>query len=441
MVNYQGKKVVIIGLGQTGLSCIYFFLSRQVVPRIIDTRIFPPGKDKLSPEIMCHSGSWNSEWLMEADLIVVSPGISISTPELKVAADKGIEIIGDIELFCRETNKLIVAITGSNGKSTVTALVGKMAKAANLKVAIGGNIGIPALTLLEKDYDLYILELSSFQLEITSSLKFEVATILNVTENHMDRYPSGVKQYRSSKLRIYSNAKICIVNEEDSQTWPLLDRDARCISFGINKGDYQLNTFYKEIQLKGESLIKTSEIGLVGQHNYLNGMAALALADAINIPRKASLSELTQYKGLPHRCQLVYHHLGIQWVNDSKSTNIASTKAVLKSLQISGTIYLLLGGDGKSADFSSLKPYVSKKNIKLSCFGRDGYKLAQLKKNSLLLDTMEQCLRVIAPKLKTGDMVLLSPACSSFDQFRNFEHRGEKFTELAKELGQCLYLI
>ncbi|HGJ5875570.1 MAG TPA: UDP-N-acetylmuramoyl-L-alanine--D-glutamate ligase [Arsenophonus sp.] len=437
MANYQGKKVLIVGLGQTGLSCVDFFLSRQVVPRVIDTQLTPPGKDKLPAQVVCQCGSWNSEWLMTADLIVVSPGISLATPELKKAADKGIEVVGDIELFCRETDKPLVVITGSNGKSTVTALVGEMTKAANWQVGIGGNIGTPALTLLDKEYDLYVLELSSFQLETTISLKAAVATILNVTADHIDRYPLGLQQYRAAKLRIYDSAKVCIINEQDLQTWPLHGRDARCVSFGINSGDYQLNTDCQELQIKGQPIINTTEIRLVGQHNYVNGLTALALADAVNIPRKASLAALTQYIGLPHRCQLVHEQRGIQWVNDSKATNVGSTEAALKGLQVAGTLYLLLGGEGKSADFSPLKPYIAAKNIRLCCFGRDGHQLAQLKPDSLLLDTMEQCLRVITPELKAGDMVLLSPACASFDQFRNFEQRGDKFTQLAKELGRC----
>ncbi|MDR5615674.1 Mur ligase family protein, partial [Arsenophonus sp.] len=198
MANYKGKKIVIVGLGKTGLSCVNFFLSNHVIPRVIETNITTPGKKKLPKEVVCHYGSWKKEWLMKADLIVTSPGISLATPELKIAADRGIEIIGDIELFCREIDKPIIAITGSNGKSTVTALVGEMAKAANYKVGIGGNIGTPALTLLANDYDLYILELSSFQLETTTSLQANVATILNITEDHMDRYLDGFQQYRAA---------------------------------------------------------------------------------------------------------------------------------------------------------------------------------------------------------------------------------------------------
>lgn len=434
MINYQGRKVVIIGLGKTGLSCVDFFLSLQVIPRVIDTRIMPPNKDKLPAKVDYHYGSLNSEWLMAADLIVVSPGVSLAIPELKMAADKGIEIIGDIELFCRKTCKPIIAITGSNGKSTVTRLVSEMAKAANRRVAVGGNIGTPALTLLEKDYDLYVLELSSFQLEATSSLKAVVATILNITEDHIDRYPAGIEQYRAAKLKIYDGAKVCVINEQDRQTWPLLGYDARCISFGINSGAYQLNTYSQDLQIKSKSLINTTKIRLIGQHNYLNAVAALALADAVNIPHKTSLVVLTQFAGLPHRCQLVHHHRGIRWINDSKATNVGSTKAALKGLRVVGTLYLLLGGDGKSSDFLQLKPYILARNIQLCCFGSDGDQLAKLKPNSLLLDTMEQCLRVITPKLKSGDVVLLSPACASFKQFHNFEQRGEIFSQLAREL-------
>ncbi|BGI51224.1 MAG: UDP-N-acetylmuramoyl-L-alanine--D-glutamate ligase [Arsenophonus endosymbiont of Ceratovacuna japonica] len=435
MINYKGKKVIIIGLGKTGLSCVNFFLSRDVIPLVIDTRVMPPDNNILPTEVYCHYGSWNIKLLMTSDLIVVSPGVSLNTTELKMAANKGIEIISDIELFCREIHKPIIAITGSNGKSTVATLVLEMAKTANWNAAIGGNIGIPVLTLLTKDFDLYILELSSFQLETTISLKSSASTILNITEDHMDRYPGGIQQYREAKLRIYTNTKVCIINQQDKQTWPLLGYDSRCISFGINSGDYQLDTFYQKIRIKGQPIINTSEIKLIGQHNYLNLIAALALADAVNIPYKSSLSTLTKYTGLPHRYQLVHEKFGIQWINDSKSTNIGSTKAALKELQITGTLYLLLGGDGKLANFSSLKPYVSAKNIKLCCFGYNGYQLAQLKPNSLLFNTMEECIRTISYKLKSGDIILLSPACSSLDQFSNFEQRGEKFNQLAKELG------
>ena len=208
MADYQGKKVVIIGLGLTGLSCVEFFRARGVTPKVMDTRVSPPGLDKLPEEVERYLGGLNDDWLLAADLIVASPGIALAHPSLSAAADAGVEIVGDIELFCREAQAPIVALTGSNGKSTVTTLVGEMAKSAGKNVGVGGNIGLPALMLLESACDLYVLELSSFQLETTSSLHAAAATILNVTEDHMDRYPFCLQQYRAAKLRVYENAKV-----------------------------------------------------------------------------------------------------------------------------------------------------------------------------------------------------------------------------------------
>jgi UDP-N-acetylmuramoylalanine--D-glutamate ligase len=221
MADYQGKKVVIIGLGLTGLSCVDFFMARGVTPRVMDTRISPPGLDKLPESVERHLGDLNQDWLLAADLIVASPGMALATPALSAAAEAGVEIVGDIELFCREAQAPIVAITGSNGKSTVTTLVGEMAKAAGWAVGVGGNIGLPALSLLRQECQLYVLELSSFQLETTYSLHAAAATILNVTEDHMDRYPFGLQQYRAAKLKVYENASLCVVNADDALTMPI----------------------------------------------------------------------------------------------------------------------------------------------------------------------------------------------------------------------------
>ncbi|KAA2011662.1 UDP-N-acetylmuramoyl-L-alanine--D-glutamate ligase [Escherichia coli] len=392
MADYQGKNVVIIGLGLTGLSCVDFFLARGVTPRVMDTRMTPPGLDKLPEAVERHTGSLNDEWLMAADLIVASPGIALAHPSLSAAADAGIEIVGDIELFCREAQAPIVAITGSNGKSTVTTLVGEMAKAAGVNVGVGGNIGLPALMLLDDECELYVLELSSFQLETTSSLQAVAATILNVTEDHMDRYPFGLQQYRAAKLRIYEN--------------------------------------------KGEKVLNVKEMKLSGQHNYTNALAALALADAAGLPRASSLKALTTFTGLPHRFEVVLEHNGVRWINDSKATNVGSTEAALNGLHVDGTLHLLLGGDGKSADFSPLARYLNGDNVRLYCFGRDGAQLAALHPEvAEQTETMEQAMRLLAPRVQPGDMVLLSPACASLDQFKNFEQRGNEFARLAKELG------
>ena len=438
MADYRGRKVVIIGLGITGLSCVDFFLAQGVTPRVMDTRVSPPGLDKLPASVERYVGGINSDWLLASDLIIASPGIALAHPALSEAADAGIEIIGDIELFCREAQAPIVAITGSNGKSTVTTLVGEMARAAGWQVGVGGNIGLPALTLLKSPVQLYVLELSSFQLETTHSLKAAAATILNLTEDHMDRYPLGMQQYRAAKLRIYENASVCIVNADDGMTMPVRGVDQRCVSFGINLGDYHLNQQQGStwLRAKGEKVLNTDEMTLVGQHNYTNALAALALADAVNIPRASSLKALTTFTGLAHRFQLVHEAHGVRWINDSKATNVGSTEAALNGLQVKGTLWLLLGGDGKSADFSPLARYLQGDNVKLFCFGRDGDALATLRPEiATRTETMQQAMTQIAAQVKAGDMVLLSPACASLDQFRNFEQRGDQFAQLAKELS------
>ncbi|MXP49371.1 UDP-N-acetylmuramoyl-L-alanine--D-glutamate ligase [Pantoea sp. Eser] len=438
MAGYRGRKVVIIGLGLTGLSCVDFFLAQDVTPRVMDTRVSPPGLDELPAQVERHLGGINGDWLLDADLIVASPGVALAHPILSEAVEAGIEIVGDIELFCREAQAPIVVITGSNGKSTVTTLVGEMAKAAGWQVGVGGNIGLSALSLLQSPAQLYVLELSSFQLETTHSLKAAAATVLNVSQDHMDRYPLGMQQYRAAKLRIYENAKVCVVNADDALTMPVRGADARCVSFGIDFGDYHLNKQQGNVWLrvKGEKVLNTAEMKLVGQHNYTNALAALALADAVGLPRASSLAALTQFNGLAHRFQLVHEHQGVRWINDSKATNVGSTEAALNGLQVSGTLWLLLGGDGKSADFSPLTPYLQGDKVRTYCFGRDGDALASLRPEiAVRTETLRQALEQIVPQLQSGDMVLLSPACASLDQFRNFEQRGQQFAQLAKELS------
>ncbi len=438
MADYQGKNVVIIGLGLTGLSCVDFFVARGVTPRVMDTRQAPPGLDNLPETVERHLGSLNDEWLLNADLIVASPGMALAHPSLSAAADAGVEIIGDIELFCREAQAPIVAITGSNGKSTVTTLVGEMAKTAGVSVGVGGNIGLPALMLLDAEKELYVLELSSFQLETTYSLRAKAATVLNVTEDHMDRYPFGLQQYRAAKLKIYENAEVCVVNADDALTMPVRGADERCVSFGIDVGDYHLNHQQGDtwLRVKGEKILNAKEMKIVGRHNYTNALAALALADAVGLPRSSSLKALTTFSGLAHRFQLALEHNGVRWINDSKATNVGSTEAALNGLHIDGTLHLLLGGDGKSADFSPLNRYLQGDRIRLYCFGRDGAELAALRPEvAEQTATMEDAMRIIAGKVQPGDMVLLSPACASLDQFKNFEQRGDVFTRLAKELG------
>lgn len=437
MAEYQGVKIVIIGLGLSGLSCVEFFMMRGIKPRVMDTRTLPPGLEALPDSLERHLGGLHQGWLCSADLIVVSPGISLETPMLIAARNAGVEIIGDIELFCREVDVPIVAITGSNGKSTITSLVGEMAKAAGWRVSIGGNIGLPVLKLLHQKCRLYILELSSFQLETTYNLRAAAATILNLTEDHMDRYPLGLQEYQAAKLRIYRNASVCVVNIDDALTLPTIDANARRVSFGVDVGDYRLHPHKGETWLfaYGEKVLSTREMKLSGRHHDINALAALALADSVQIPREASLKALIAFTGLPHRFQSVLERNGVSWINDSKSTNVGSTKAALSGLQVEGTLHLLLGGDGKSADFSTLSDHLQGDNIRLYCFGRDGAQLMNLRPEvATLTKTLAQAMSCITGRVNPGDMVLLSPACASLDQFFNFEDRGNSFIRLVKEL-------
>ncbi|HDR0626442.1 UDP-N-acetylmuramoyl-L-alanine--D-glutamate ligase [Pasteurella multocida] len=429
--SYKNKKVTVIGLGKTGLSCVDFLLAKQADVRVIDTRTQPAGAEQLAKNVPLHTGSLNQQWLLESDLIIISPGLAVKTPEIQTALAAGIEVIGDIELFCREAKKPIIAITGSNGKSTVTSLVAHMVNAAGLKVGMGGNIGIPALSLLAQAHDMYVLELSSFQLETTYSLKATSATVLNISEDHMNRYVD-LEDYRQAKLKIYHHAQTAVINAEDALT--AMDGLKNGVSFGEDNADYWLKTEKGRSYLmaKDERVLACDEMKLVGRHNYMNALAAIALAQAAGIPLESIRRALREFNGLDHRFQLAHFVHGVRWVNDSKATNVGSTVAALTGLQLNGTLHLLLGGDGKGADFSELASLINQPNIICYCFGQDGEQLAALSPRSQRFSTMEEAINALRPTLSAGDMVLLSPACASLDQFSSFEQRGDEFTRLAK---------
>ncbi|MFV0574410.1 MAG: UDP-N-acetylmuramoyl-L-alanine--D-glutamate ligase [Vibrio sp.] len=439
--KWQGiQNVVVVGLGVTGLSVVHYLqgLPFPLNIKVIDTREQPPGVDELTDDIAVHSGSWNLEWLLQADLIVTNPGIALATPEVQQALAKNIPVVGDIELFAWAANAPVVAITGSNGKSTVTDLTGVLAKAAGLNVAVGGNIGVPALALLGDNVGLYVLELSSFQLETTSSLNLEAAAYLNLSEDHMDRY-QGMDDYGLAKQRIFHHAKKAIVNRDDQATYPIADiLDVNAISvtsFGFDEKDFGLILLDgKEYLAKqGIPLMGSEELSLVGRHNLANSLVALALLDAVNVELETVLPALKAYTGLSHRCQLVADVNGIKWINDSKATNLASTLAALSGLQLSGTLHLLVGGVGKGADFSDMAPVLATLNVHLHCFGRDGDDFMKLHPSAKRWDTMEEAIQSFYQSLNSGDAVMLSPACASFDQFKNFMARGDEFTRLANQ--------
>ncbi|HHG3101672.1 TPA: UDP-N-acetylmuramoyl-L-alanine--D-glutamate ligase [Vibrio parahaemolyticus] len=426
--------VVVVGLGITGLSVVKHLRKTQpqLTVKVIDTRDNPPGAERLPEQVELHRGGWNTQWLAEADLVVTNPGIALATPEIQTVLAKGTPVVGDIELFAWAVNKPVVAITGSNGKSTVTDLTGVMAQAAGLTVGVGGNIGVPALELLEQDADLYVLELSSFQLETTSSLKLKAAAFLNLSEDHMDRY-EGMADYRAAKLRIFDHAELAVVNRDDQETYPEVEMSV--VTFGSDEQAYGLEVDGSRTWLldHGQRVIASDELKLVGKHNLANALVVLALLKAAGVDYHNALNALKNYTGLTHRCQVVADNRGVKWVNDSKATNIASTMAALSGLESTGKLYLLVGGVGKGADFTPLKPIFATLNLQLCCFGLDGDDFMPLHESAIRFNTMEDVIQQISSQLKSGDMVMLSPACASFDQFDNFMARGDAFAVLAQK--------
>ncbi|WP_422667157.1 UDP-N-acetylmuramoyl-L-alanine--D-glutamate ligase [Buchnera aphidicola] len=436
--NYCEKKILILGMGITGISCMNFFLKKGIIPKMLDESLSPKYLYKIPSAIKYQLGEFKKKWILESDLIIISPGISPFKSILIQARLLGIKIVSDIELFALEAKHPIISITGTNGKSTVSTIIQKIAKNIGYHAVLGGNIGFPVLNMLEnKEANLYIIELSSFQLDMTFNLKSKISVILNITEDHINRYPYGFEQYKKSKLSIYNKSEICIFNSEDKLNIPLNINKKNWISFGTNKKHY--NIFYKKktfLCYQDEIIIDTDQLSIHGYHNYLNILACLAISDAMKFPRKSIIKEIISFKGLPHRLQLIHNNNGIKWINDSKSTNVHSTISAINSIHTPGVIWLLLGGDSKSSNFNILKKYLIEQSVKIYCFGKDGFILSQLyKKKSTYVKTLQKSLFLISKLVKPGDIVLLSPGCSSLDQFINFEERGDIFTKLAKEIG------
>ena len=439
VIQREGLRVV-VGLGKTGLSCVRFLRALGYQVAVNDTRLTPPNLAELNaefPEVEVSLGRLDEALLLRAQEIITSPGISINEPELlSVRVNAGISVIGDIELFCRATTKPIVAITGSNAKSTVTTLVGLMAENAHIKVGVGGNLGTPVLELLDPETELYILELSSFQLETTHSLKAAAAIVLNVSEDHMDRYAS-MQAYHQAKHRVYRNCQFYITNRQDPLTVPLLPEAIPHTSFGLDAPDLKTYGVIREAGqsylAKGrEKLLLASEMGIFGEHNIANALAALALGEAVDIPMPVMLQTLKEFKGLPHRCQLVSKHQNVAWYNDSKGTNVGATLAAIDGLgaAITGKVILIAGGVGKGQDFKPLSPALAKYGKAVILIGEDASKIdAAITANvdkvyaTTLVDAVQQAQTLAS----AGDAVLLSPACASFDMFKHYEDRGQQF--------------
>lgn len=426
------KSHIVLGLGATGLSVVRYLCLQGVTPLVMDSREQPPGAELLAkefPDVSLIAGGFDCRYLVQATQIIVSPGIAIDTPEIRAAIDMEIDVIGDVELFARaikDRDPCVIGITGSNGKSTVTTLVGEMAKAAGLSYAVGGNIGVPVLSLLERDIDLFVLELSSFQLETTHSLNCISATCLNISEDHMDRY-SDLEAYRQAKLSIYKQSKRALFNRQDSQTLPNDPMNQN--SFGLSMPTHDEWGVKDGVIVHGlTELVALKDVALVGSHNHANLIASMALAYHAGIDKAPMIEVAKQFTGLAHRCELVAIQGGVRYVNDSKATNVGATVAALEGLSDhSGEIILIAGGDGKGADFTALSSAFSRIS-QLITLGKDADKIAaQFSGDAVKVESMEIAVLRAAQLASPGDIVLLSPACASLDMYQSFMARGDDF--------------
>ncbi|MGY4530981.1 UDP-N-acetylmuramoylalanine--D-glutamate ligase [Pseudomonas sp. TE3786] len=433
---------IVVGLGKSGMSLVRFLARQGIRFAVADTRENPPELASIRaqyPQVEVRCGELDVEFLCRADELYVSPGLALATPALQQAAARGVKLLGDIELFARHAKAPIVAITGSNAKSTVTTLVGEMAVAAGKRVAVGGNLGTPALDLLSDDVELYVIELSSFQLETTDQLNAEVATVLNISEDHMDRY-SGLPAYHLAKHRIFRGARQVVVNRQDGLSRPLIGENTPCWTFGLNKPDFKGFGLVEEggekyLAFQFDTLMPARELKVRGAHNQANALAALALGHAVGLPFEAMLQALREFTGLAHRCQWLRERDGVSYYDDSKATNVGAALAAIEGLgaDIAGKLVLVAGGDGKGADFSALRAPVAAHCRAVILLGRDAPLLADVLADTgvplIRVQTLDESVAKAAELAQSGDAVLLSPACASLDMFKNFEERGRLFAQ------------
>lgn len=431
--------VGVVGLGQSGMSCVRFLLQQGLKPLVFDTRNAPPQAEQLNelaPELELHCGPLDVSSLLACDVLVVSPGLDLRMPALQMARDAGVLLVGDTDIFAQYVQAPVLGITGSNGKSTVTQLTGELLAAAGKKVAIGGNIGIPMLDVLADDVDVYVLELSSFQLDTMHDLQLHAGALLNISDDHLDRYLNR-EAYATSKQRIYRNAEQGIWNREQRSTAPERMPFVQQLSFGSDEAEQERPGLFglghaegvPSIQFKGQTLLHANELQLAGLHNLLNAQAALALLHSLEVEFSTEvLNCLRQFRGLPHRCELVAEHEGVRWVNDSKATNIGAAEAAIQGLRplVKGKLILIAGGDGKGADFNTFKPALQLVD-ELIVLGRDGARIGQQHSISTSVKDMAEAVKVAASKTIPGSTVLLAPACASLDMFSNYQERGEVF--------------
>ena len=461
MHNWSGRKVVVLGLGDTGLSMARWLARRGAVVRVADSRVAPPHAARLArelPQVPLATGKFSDAALAGVDLIAISPGIDRREAPIAGAVKRGVPIVGDVELFAQALKAVIphpsslippkvLAITGSNGKSTVTVMTGEICRAAGRETVVAGNIGLPVLDALAAVEDggrapeVFVLELSSFQLESTNSLEPDAATVLNVTEDHLDRY-AGMKEYAAAKARIFAGSGVQVLNRDDRWSMGMTRAGRARYTFGVGEPRAETEWGVRvagdgDALARGPRLLMTaSELPLAGLHNAANALAAHALAHAIGAPDETLARALRTFKGLPHRMQQVAEHAGVVFLDDSKGTNVGATVAALTGL--GRQVVLIAGGDGKGQDFSPLAPAVKMRARAVVLIGRDAGKLERaLAASGVPLrhaGGMDEAVAAAYGEARPGDAVLLSPACASYDMFRNYVHRAEAFVAAVRRL-------
>lgn len=447
MLIQRGGLKVVAGLGISGVSAVNFLHEKGYRVAVTDSRAVPPGHDQIPADVQTSFGQFDQDLLLSAEEIIISPGLDPKLPEIQAAIAKGIPVISEIQVLRRATDKPIVAITGSNAKSTVTTLIGLMAENAGKKVAVGGNLGRPALDLTKDDPELYILELSSFQLETTSNLNAEVAVVLNLSEDHLDRH-GDMMGYHTAKHRIFQGVKKVVHNRDDSLTRPLVPDATPMQSFGLNAPDMNQYGVLRETDgtmwlARGrERLLKSSDMYMQGTHNVANALACLALGEAIDLPLDSMLETLKTFKGLEHRCEFVKDVNGVRYYNDSKGTNIGATLAALDGLGAAievqqGKVAIILGGQGKGQDFTALRESLSKFAKVAVLIGEDRPVIEKAIEGTTTLlhaESLAEAVALCQKNTQPNDVVLLSPACASFDMFSGYPQRGHQFVALVNEL-------
>lgn len=456
MMQLRDKPVLVLGLGETGLSLVRWLSAQGARVRAADSRDFPPSLDQLRaqfPGVELRCGVFRSELLDGIELVAISPGVPMRDPFVARAAARGIPIVGDVELFARalpqDKRPKIIAITGSNGKTTVTSMVGAMCRAAGLDTEVAGNISPAVLDVLlqreGRQPDVWVLELSSFQLETTASLNADAATVLNISEDHLDRY-ADMGEYLAAKARIFRNngrGGVQVLNRDDANSAGMALAGRLQDTFGLNAPptgtDWGIDSSGEDIWLVygARRMLNSNELRVAGMHNVANALAALALCHAVGLPLAPLLNALRAFDGLPHRVQAVAEIRDVVYYDDSKGTNVGATVAALRGL--GRTAVLIAGGEGKGQDFAPLYPAVSRHARAVVLIGRDADKIAAALQNCgvpvVHAQDMADAVQQSAALAQAGDAVLLSPACASFDMFRNYAHRAEVFVSAVRELA------